>query len=163
MTIHIISIIGEECNINTLCKVSEMTGGQVERVDPKDLVNNFQVLLNNVIIATNVELKVKLHKGLEFRNENPLFLNEDKTILTRQLGNVNEQTEVTFEYKMKKVKELLKFTDIDMTQITAFPFQTQINYTRLDGSKCVRVITEVVETSSEKEELEKNADMDLLG
>ena len=64
---------------------------------------------------------------------------------------------------MKKVKELLKFTDIDMTQITAFPFQTQINYTRLDGSKCVRVITEVVETSSEKEELEKNADMDLLG
>ena len=127
------------------------------------MTENFANILSLPVIATNVITKVRMHKGLEFRNENPLFLNEDKTILTRQLGNVNEQTEVTFEYKMKKVKELLKFTDIDMTQITAFPFQTQINYTRLDGSKCVRVITEVVETSSEKEELEKNADMDLLG
>lgn len=83
VTVHIISIIGEECNIETLCKISEMTGGQVERVDPKDLVNNFAVMLNNATIATNVELKVKLHKALEFRNENNLFLNEDKTILTR--------------------------------------------------------------------------------
>jgi hypothetical protein len=40
-------------------------------------------------IATNVQLKVKLHKGLEFRNEDVLNLSEDKTILARELGNVN--------------------------------------------------------------------------
>jgi hypothetical protein len=42
--------------------------------------------------------------------------------LARQLGNVNEDTEVTFEYRMKSVKELLKMADLDMTQIKNLPF-----------------------------------------
>jgi hypothetical protein len=66
---------------------------------------------------------VKLHKGLEFRNQDVLNLSEDKTILARELGNVNEETEVPFEYRMKKVKELLKMADLDMTKITSLPFQ----------------------------------------
>lgn len=70
-----------------------------------------------------MQLKVKLHKGLEFRNEDAANLSEDKTILARELGNVNEETEVTFEYKMKSVKKLLKMLDLDMTKIQSFPFQ----------------------------------------
>ena len=34
VTVSIISIQGEECNISSLSKISELTGGQVERVDP---------------------------------------------------------------------------------------------------------------------------------
>lgn len=66
---------------------------------------------------------MKLHKGLEFRNQDALNLSEDKTILARELGNVNEETEVTFEYRMKKVKELLKMVDLDMTKVSSLPFQ----------------------------------------
>jgi hypothetical protein len=65
---------------------------------------------------------VKLHKGLEFRNQDLLNLSEDKTIMARDLGNVNEETEVNFEYRMKKVRELLKMQDLDMTIITSLPF-----------------------------------------
>jgi hypothetical protein len=43
--------------------------------------------------------------------------------LARELGNVNEETEVTFEYRMKKVKELLKMADLDMTKVSSLPFQ----------------------------------------
>lgn len=32
--VSIVSIEGEECNIDTLSKISEMTGGAVERVNP---------------------------------------------------------------------------------------------------------------------------------
>ncbi len=74
------------------------------------------------MIATKVELKVKLHKGLEFRNESELAMNGDKTILTKELGNVTEDTEVTFEYKLKSIKELVKMQDIDLTKISSFPF-----------------------------------------
>jgi len=35
---------------------------------------------------------------------------------------VNEETEVTFEYRMKKVKELLKMADLDMTKVNSLPF-----------------------------------------
>eukprot|EP00349_Pseudokeronopsis_sp_Brazil_P005659 CAMPEP_0202964696 /NCGR_PEP_ID=MMETSP1396-20130829/8790_1 /ASSEMBLY_ACC=CAM_ASM_000872 /TAXON_ID= /ORGANISM="Pseudokeronopsis sp., Strain Brazil" /LENGTH=35 /DNA_ID= /DNA_START= /DNA_END= /DNA_ORIENTATION= len=31
--------------------------------------------------------------------------------------------EITFEYKLKKVKELVKMTDIDLTKIEELPFQ----------------------------------------
>lgn len=34
VTVSIISIEGEECNIDTLSTIAELTGGSVERVDP---------------------------------------------------------------------------------------------------------------------------------
>jgi len=63
----------------------------------------------------------------------------------------------TFEYGMKPISELLKFDDLDMTTITHFPFQTQIEYTALDGSKCLRVITKHLEVTGEREEVELQA------
>ncbi len=74
------------------------------------------------VVATNVVLKVKLHKGLEFRNENALALSEDKSLMVKELGNVTEETEITFEYRLKPMKELLKMEDIDLSKITSFPF-----------------------------------------
>ena len=49
-------------------------------------------------------------------------LSEDMTLLVRDIGNVTTQTEITFEYTLKKVKELLKMEDIDLTKLTHFPF-----------------------------------------
>lgn len=34
ITINVISIIGDECNLDMLSTLAEMTGGNVERVDP---------------------------------------------------------------------------------------------------------------------------------
>jgi len=161
--VSIVSIIGEECNIDTLSKISELTGGDVQRVDPTDLTKNFANILSLPVIATNVVLKVKLHKGLEFRNEDPLMLSADKSLLAKDMGNVTEETEVTFEYRMKPIKELIKMEDIDMTQITSFPFQAQISYTTLEGNKCVRVITQTQEISNDRQELEKGANYEILG
>lgn len=163
VTINIISIKGDQSNIDSLSKLSELTGGEVELVDPKDLIGNFSNILSIQTIATNVTVKVKLHKGLEFRNQDPIHLSDDKTILARNLGNVNEETEVTFEYRMKSVKELINMVDLDMTKLLSLPFQSQITYTALDGSRCVRVITNTLEISSDKEELEKKADFSVLG
>ena len=47
----------------------------------------------------------------------------------------------TFEYGLKPLDILLEMEEIDMTKLTSFPFQTQIVYTALDGSKCLRVIS----------------------
>jgi hypothetical protein len=71
VTVNIISIEGEECNIDTLSKISELTGGDVQRVAPKELIDNFSNILSLPVLATNVSIKVKIHKGLEFRNEDP--------------------------------------------------------------------------------------------
>jgi len=140
-----------------------MTGGEVSNVNPTDLTKNFANMLSLPTIATNVAVKVKLHKGLEFRNEDQSALSQDKSLMARELGNVNEDTEITFEYRLKPVKELIKMTDIDLTQISAFPFQAQISYTSLDGNKCIRVITSKQDISNDRSEVEKEADLEILG
>lgn len=115
--VNIVSIEGEECNIDTLSKIAEATGGAVERVNPIQLTQNFANILSLPVIATNVVLKVKLHKGLEFRNEDAIVLSEDKSLLFKELGNVTEETEVTFEYRLKPMNELLKMNDIDISKL----------------------------------------------
>jgi len=142
ISVSIASIEGEECNINSLCKIADLTGGDVQRVKPTEVTDNFASLLSLPVLATNVELKVKLHQGLEFRNEDPSALSQDNTILSKSFGNVNEETEITFEYRMKKVADLLKYKDIDMSKLTHLPFQAQIAYTSLQGNRCVRVISQ---------------------
>lgn len=107
--------------------------------------------------------KVKLHKGLEFRHEDPESVTENNTLLTRDIGNVTEDTEITFEYTLKKIRELAKMDDIDLTKIKEFPFQCQITYKALDGSKCVRVLSQSQKISNDREELEHNADYKVIG
>ncbi len=70
---------------------------------------------------------------------------------------------MTFEYQLKSVDELVKIADIDFSLLKALPFQAQIHYTALDGSKQVRVITQRLEISNDKEELIKNADFEIFG
>lgn len=86
----------------------------------------------------------------------------DKTLLSKHLGNVTKETMFTFEYGMKSLEELLALKEIDMTKLTHLPFQTVVEYTALDGSKCLRVITKKLEITGERDEVEQSANRDLL-
>ncbi|TNV82966.1 hypothetical protein FGO68_gene1626 [Halteria grandinella] len=163
VTVHIVTIIGAECNIDAISPVAEATNGEIERVNPSDIQRNFGDFLAKQVLATRVQLKVKLHKGLEFRGENPAHMSADRSILNKDFGNVNADTDLTFEYQLKPVSQLLRLSDIDFTQLRHLPFQAQIHYTALDGSRQVRVITQRLETSSDKEGLRKEADFEVLG
>jgi hypothetical protein len=107
VTVNIVSIEGEECNLDTLSKIAEVCGGNVERVAPVQLTQNFSNILSTPVIASKVQVTVKLHKGLEFRNEEQAFLQDNGTTMMRELGNVTEETEITFEYRLKSIKELI--------------------------------------------------------
>jgi len=43
-------------------------------------------------------------------------------VLSKDIGNVTRETEVTFEYKMKRVKELLLIDNLDLEKLTKLPF-----------------------------------------
>lgn len=122
VTINIVAIEGDDCNLQSLSKLCELTGGMVDRVNPADLTANFNSFLAKPVIATNVIAKVKLHKGLRFRNENEANISEKETQLTREFGNVTEDVLFTFEYTAKTIKELLDMEDIDFEKIKSFPF-----------------------------------------
>jgi len=52
VTIQIISIEGDECNIDSLSTLAELTGGAIERVNPTTLTKNFANMLSVPVIAT---------------------------------------------------------------------------------------------------------------
>ena len=110
-----------------------------------------------------VSIKIKLHKALEFRNENKDNLNQDGTILQRVLGNVNEDTEITFEYTLKSLDKIIEMEDVDLENLKTLPFQTQITYKTLDGAKIVKVITQQLTICSDREDVEKDANYEILG
>ena len=163
ITVNIISIAGEEWDLETLRVISERTGGDVTRVEAAKLTENFANILKAPIIATNVKMKVILHKGLEFRNEEVENLNAERNIFTKDMGNVTAESEVTFEYKVKEIEELEKAKDYDINKLDQLPFQSQIEFTKLDGMKCIRVVTKVQLVSNDRKEVEAEANADVLG
>ena len=60
VTINVVSIIGDECNLDHLSVLSSQTGGQVHRVDPPSLAHNFSEILQEDVLASNVNIKVFL-------------------------------------------------------------------------------------------------------
>lgn len=95
-----------------------MTGGEIERVDPSKLQSNFNRFLEKVPIATNVKLTLRLHFALAFRNQP-----EVDSVLTRDLGNVTSDTELTFDFRVREDVEFF-----EMTSDTLFPIQLQIDF-----------------------------------
>lgn len=106
----------------------EAGGGEVDILDPMDLTNNFSKLLTNEVIASNVIIKIKLHQLLRFRNENPDFLDYEETTFIKWIGNVTEESLITFEYTFQKIAKMLSFQKLDLQEIKELPFQVQISY-----------------------------------
>ncbi len=52
----VISIKGTDCKMVELGKVADVTGGQVNIVDPLKLTQEFGTILSDPIIATNVKV-----------------------------------------------------------------------------------------------------------
>mmetsp|Transcript_9493 Transcript_9493/g.9253 ORF Transcript_9493/g.9253 Transcript_9493/m.9253 type:complete len:248 (+) Transcript_9493:1993-2736(+) len=131
-------------------------------MEPDKLEKNFSNMLKQKVLATRVVTKIKLHQALEFRNEDEKDLSDNKTLLTRDLGNVTEKTEITFEYRLKDKEELKKIKGFKMSQLKDIPFQSIIEYTKLDGMKCIRTLTQVQKGTEDSKEAKEGAKLDVL-
>lgn len=80
------------------------------------------------MIAIHVQATVLLHKGLFLRDEDD-HIHEDR--LEKEIGSVTKESSLTLEYGCKQDFQLDEST-------TSLPFQVQIHYTKLDGTKMVR-------------------------
>ena len=54
VVVSVISIVGQECRLDSLGRVADVTSGTVTRVDPLTVTRDFQNILNNPIIVTDV-------------------------------------------------------------------------------------------------------------
>lgn len=73
--------MSEECRLDCLSELVDVTGDELTKVDPQNLYNDFANILVQEILACNVTVTVNLHKALAFRNQENIF---KKTHSTRE-------------------------------------------------------------------------------
>eukprot|EP01133_Synstelium_polycarpum_P003750 gene3750-4324_t len=152
--ISVLSIKGADCKLELLGRLAELTGGDVNIVDPLKLKEDFKSVLSLPVLATNVSIKVRLHRA--FYISDALVAVGNESSLHKDVGNVNEDTTISLEYG---AKESYKHEE----NVKALPFQLQIFYTTLKGMKCVRIITMTIETTTNQDLADEFADIDALG
>lgn len=162
IVVSLITFQDEESKIEVLIEMIEKTGGEIIRVNPKQIIEDFSNLLSNEIVATHVTLQIKLHKVLSFRNESDENIKENGSTLVKSIGNATKETEIYVEYMFKKSAELAKYDDIDIDKLKTVPFQSIIEYTTPSGDRCIRVITNHKKISNEKEEVAKQSNYDII-
>lgn len=188
-TVNIVGIRGgDSVRMTMLGKLADSTQGEVNLVDPLNIVSEFASMLNTNIVATNVTVKLLLHKGLSLVTADASKLmmkrapgpgagsdsEEAQRNNTEQVvGNAYEDSELTFEYEVLNAAKLKEIFDA-RARILALPgdlpadqknlpFQVQIKYTKLDGSKCLRTITRTQAITHDRGLVEQNVNATMLG
>ena len=98
---------------------SHISEGNVEIVDPLNIKDQFATILESKLVATKVSVKLLLHKGLNHVDDESLVVlaDEKKSVkekdetnnsVTKTIGNVYEDSEVTFEFAVRSREELVK-------------------------------------------------------
>lgn len=160
--INLLTFEGEESNIEILGILCDKTGGEIERLKTTEVINNFSNLMENEVIATNVEISIKLPKFMTFRNEEQSNLSHYKSQLNKKIGNATNETELYCEYTVKSTKDLQDENINNLEDIKEAYFQTIVNYTNMEGNKCTRVITKKQILSTDKELINSQAIYDIL-
>ncbi|CAM9240272.1 unnamed protein product, partial [Discosporangium mesarthrocarpum] len=106
--VDVISMDSDLCDLENLGAMSDLSNGTVTKVKPADLAANFAGILATPVLATQVSVKVLLHKGLKFRNTTAPSTQASSAmsapvgnILERMVGNVTAETELSFEYQVR--------------------------------------------------------------
>ncbi|XP_022293240.2 circularly permutated Ras protein 1-like isoform X1 [Crassostrea virginica] len=190
VAVSVISIKGTDCKLVHLGKIADMTGGQVNIVDPLKLTQEFSTILADQIIATNVVATCHLHRKLFF-----FYEETEESKVVRNIGNVTASTEVTFEYgvRCQEKKNPPKNPTIseaeenqqasggqneteasgsrqgeepmqtNTDEPSELPFQLVVKYTDREGATALRVLTQCKEFTYDRREAEKEMDLKVVG
>lgn len=72
-------------------QLSDLTTGDVLRVDPLNITKDFQTILSLPVIATHVSAKILLHNGLFIRDS-------QKSTEIKDIGNITVRNEISRKF-----------------------------------------------------------------
>ena len=162
IVISLITFEDSESEIDVLKNMVELSGGEIIRVNPNEILDGFNDLLDNQVIATNVNIKVNLNKSMTFRDQEKKDLKNDESTIIKNMGNVTKETETYYELKFKHATKLAEMKDINFNNLNNLIFQTEIIYKNRNGDKYLRVITKNLKVSDNKEEINKQANLNIV-
>lgn len=152
--VNVISIKGTHTSLENLAKICQATRGLNDIVDPLNMQENFNVMLQNPVVATDVSVKMVLHAGLKFHDG---AMSEK----VHNVGNATKESNLSFEFEMASKEVIDKLIAQKKDQV---PFQVQISYVRkATGAKLIRVMTQAQPLTQNRDVAEENANVQVLG
>ncbi|XP_040271518.1 circularly permutated Ras protein 1-like isoform X2 [Bufo bufo] len=131
VVVSVVTIEGTNCRLPELGQLADKTGGKVNIVHPFKLANEFQSIMEEEIIATDVKLKVFLPKTMYF-----LYEGNNESVLERTFGSITADTVLStvFDIHSSKIKEVLRYSQL--------PIQLHLTYTLPDGRSRWRILSQ---------------------
>nr|XP_054604909.1 circularly permutated Ras protein 1-like [Nothobranchius furzeri] len=130
VTVSVLSIEGTDCRLDELGRLADRTGGKVVIASPNQLHSEFEEIIQNRTTATHCAVTLLLPRSLRMKGER-----EAGHKCTREVGNVNPDTEITMQFEA---------TDQDIGAPAPgcrVSIQLQIRYKRSNGQMMLRVFT----------------------
>ena len=162
IVINLITFEDSESEIEILMSMVQKSGGEIIRVNPHAILDGFNDLLENEAIASEVEVRMNLNKCMTFRDQEEKDMTNDGSSIVKKIGNVTKETETYYELKFKKAHKLSEMKDINFDELKSLVFQCEIIYKKKDGGKYVRIISRNMKVSDNKEEIEKQANFEIV-
>ncbi|XP_017565338.1 circularly permutated Ras protein 1 isoform X1 [Pygocentrus nattereri] len=128
--VSVMTFEGEDCRLAEVGKLADHTGGRINIVNIGTVATEIQSALADSVLATNVVATLLAPDGVYFPYE------EDNHKLEREIGNVTDGVEITFQFGVRPDK-------VDSFQRRdRVPFQLQLSFKTRDLKKVTRVITQ---------------------
>lgn len=132
VTVSVLSIEGTDCRLDELGRLADRTGGKVVIASPNMLHSEFEQIIENRTTATHCTVSLLLPRSLRVRGEK-----ESGHKVTREVGNVDPDTEITFQFGAND-----RSTEVSAPASGSRVFiQLQVRYRKRNGQMMLRVIT----------------------
>ncbi|EAS06920.4 Sec23/Sec24 trunk domain protein (macronuclear) [Tetrahymena thermophila SB210] len=145
--VSIIGIGDDKMGLQVIGKLAEKTNGSVFKIDLSNLNDKLDNILQDKMIASDVKMKIFIHK-------NVVLEDRAKDDLEVDVGNATRESCITFEYLIQHPEEL--------KDVSSIPFQAQIEYTDLNGQRQFIVVTKQIKTTQNAQEVDNNLNMEIV-
>lgn len=152
IVVSVLAVDGEPVGLENVSPCANISGGDVNVLDPLEIMRQLRLISQNFIVATAVCVDFQLHPELEVDDDD---FPKGTSHVVKEVGNATRDTEVTFFFRRKnRSKEL----DID-----SLPFQVRVAYTLKDGRKMMRVISKSMNVTKDRALMEKEMNVAVVG
>lgn len=161
VTISILGIDGADCGARNLAVCADISGGNVNIVNPLELTRQMRMIIDNPAIATDVQISAFLPKGFAFRNTTGCNMKQEGAVLVRDIGTITSESDATLEFGVATVNK--ENAEKILKKFPKVPLQVQIRYTKKDKTKKVRVIQAWLNVTGDRSLSESDCNISVLG
>jgi len=132
--------------------LGDITGGTVNINHPLELLTEIVRISQRPVVASSVSLRRFCPPGYAWS----LMNGKQLAVLEEDIGNATVDTDICCEFKFVNEGK----SDPSIKQV---PFQVQIQFSRPDRYKCLRILTSTMPVTRMREEANKNCDVAMIG